>query len=84
MGRLLEAHELLNQARELAERIGSRRDLWRILLALSDIESQRGDIVQAEPLRAQAREIVQVIAKNIPPELCASFLNLPETQALIA
>ena len=73
-GRLLEA-------RAEAEAMGSRRTLWRILYALSQVEA---DPVQAARLRQQAQEIVEYIADHIrQAALRVLFLNLPEVQAVL-
>ncbi len=71
--RLLEAHSA-------AEAIGSRRALWPILCALSQLEA---DPTEAERLRQQAVTIVEYIADHIStPELHASFLELPQVGAV--
>jgi len=81
LGRLAEACDVLRGARAEAEAIGTRRMLWPILAALSQIEAQRGNPVEAQALRQQAREIVEFIADHAgSPELRASFLNLPDVQ----
>jgi hypothetical protein len=74
-----EARSALLQARAEAEAIGSRRSLWPVLVALSQLEQSRGDAAQAEEHRRWAREIVEFIAGHISsPELRVSFLNLPQ------
>jgi DNA-binding SARP family transcriptional activator len=67
------------EARAEAEAIGSRRMLWQILTALSQLET---DPIEAERLRRQAREVVEDIAAHSPPDLRASFLVLPEVQKI--
>lgn len=74
--------QTLEQARLVAEAIGSRRMLWRILSALSQVEEAEGNQVEAAGLRAQAREIVQSIADHTPPDLRSEFLKLPDVQAV--
>ena len=77
-----EAGEALVQARTDAERVGSRRSLWPILLDLSRLEAGRGRAAEAQALRRQAREVVEFIAGNISDaELRASFLSLEDVQA---
>ena len=71
------ARACLTEARTEAEALGSRRMAWRILAALSDIEAQDGNANEAATLRAEAREIVAYIADHCPPDLRASFLQLP-------
>lgn len=76
MGRLDSAAQVLSDARGEAESIGSRRVLWQILAACSEVETRRGDLSAAQALRAQAREIVQYMADHISDEqLRASFLK---------
>ncbi|MFQ5595789.1 MAG: AAA family ATPase, partial [Anaerolineae bacterium] len=78
-----EARDLLSEARAEAKAMGARRILWQILATLAEIEDQRGHGVEAENLRAQAREIVEYIADHAgTPELCASFLSLPHVRAV--
>ncbi len=81
LGRAEEAYETLNEARAEAEAIGSRRTLWRILLAVSEIESRRGRYAEAQSRRRQAREIVEFIADHTgSPELRESFLNMRDVR----
>jgi tetratricopeptide (TPR) repeat protein len=63
------------EARAVAEEMGSRRWLWPILFALSQLEP---DLTQAVALRQQACEIVSYIAEHTPPDFRDSFLGLPE------
>ena len=87
-GRVDEARVILTEARTEAEAIRSRRALWMILAALSDIEARRGDAAEARVLRQQACEIVAYIADHAPADpstssgqsLRESFLNLPEVR----
>lgn len=66
------------EARTEAEAIGSRRMLWPILFALSQLEP---DPIEAEDLRRQAQETVAYIADHISKaELRASFLALPQVR----
>ena len=82
-GRLDDAQPVLADARAAAESIGSRRALWSILLALSEIEAQRGNQAEAETLRGLARAIVDYIAEHAgSAELRATFLNLPDVRAV--
>ena len=77
-GRPDEALGSLEEARTVAQAIGSRRMLWRILAALSESEGKRGNEEKAIELRAEARIIVEYIADHVPAELRPSFLNLPD------
>jgi tetratricopeptide (TPR) repeat protein len=77
------AYEALVEARTEAEERGARRILWEILFALSQLELERGNAAEAKNLRDQAREIVNYIANHTgTPELRASFLSLPQVQAV--
>jgi len=78
--RLDEAHEILAEARAEAEAQGARRILWLILATQGEIESQRGNLAEAQAVRLEAREIVQYIADHAPPELRDSFLARPEVR----
>ncbi len=79
------AYQTLQAARAEAEALNSRRTLWPILLALSELEAQRGDTAKAEDLRRRARQIVEYIAEHLPAEseLRAAFLNLPHVRAAL-
>jgi tetratricopeptide (TPR) repeat protein len=80
--KLDEADQVLKTGRQLAEELGSRRSLWPILMALSNLATQRGQADQAAALRAQAREIVEYFLDHISdPKLRKSFLNLPTVRA---
>jgi len=78
-----DARRVLNQARAGAQAIGSRRSLWPILLALSEIEARQENHAQAEALRVEARAIIAHIADHCPPDLRASFLTLPQVRQVI-
>ncbi len=74
------ARDRLLEAQTAAEAIGSRRTLWTILYALSQLEA---DPTEAERLRQQAVKIVEYIADHIStPELHTSFLELPQVRAV--
>lgn len=76
------ARDGLIEARAMAEAIGSRWTLWRILAALSYLEADRS---RAEQLRQEARDLVEAISERIEQaDLRASFLNLAEIRALLA
>jgi tetratricopeptide (TPR) repeat protein len=78
-----EAHTVLTEARAIAEAIGSRRMVWQILAALSELALQRGNHAEAQALRQQAREQLAYLADHCPPALRASFLALPDVRAVI-
>ncbi|HLF27558.1 MAG TPA: hypothetical protein VJG32_14585 [Anaerolineae bacterium] len=84
LARTDEAHAAFQEARVEAEAIGSRRSLWSILAALSEIEARRGNQAEAQQLRWQARDIVEFIAEHVgSPELRTSFLNLPDVRDVL-
>jgi class 3 adenylate cyclase/tetratricopeptide (TPR) repeat protein len=85
LNRVAEARGALQTARARAEALGSRRNLWPILLAWSEIEAGQGDREKARALRQEAGAIIRYIAEHIhEPELRASFLNLPHVRAVLA
>jgi hypothetical protein len=67
-------------ARAIAEEMGSRRWLWQILPALSQIES---DPASASLLGQKAREIISYMAEHTPPDFRSSFLGLPKVQSAL-
>lgn len=75
------AREYWLEACAIAEEMGSRRWLWPILFALSQLES---DPAEAERWCQQAREIIDYIAAHTPPNPRASSFGLPEAQAVLA
>ena len=81
LGRVNQAEQVLAEARAEAEALGSRRSLWPILMALSEIEAQRGNPAEARALRRQARAIAEFIADHAgSPELRETFLGLADVQ----
>ncbi len=79
------AQQLLDQARQAAEKLGSRRSLWKIYTLLSEIERQQGNLVKAVQLKNEAEKIINHIADHISDlRLRESFLNLPDVRAALA
>lgn len=76
------AQQTLTEARTLAEPRNMRRLLWQILASLAEMEAERGNYEQAHQLRAQARELTEFIATQLPEEFRESFLNLPHVLKL--
>lgn len=75
------AVESLLEARSIAEEIGSRRMLWLVLFALSQLEA---DPIEADNLRQQARRIIEYIADHIDEtDLREVFLNHPDVRAVL-
>jgi DNA-binding SARP family transcriptional activator/tetratricopeptide (TPR) repeat protein len=79
------AQSALAEARAVAEDTGERPILWQILVALSDLESMRGNQPEADTLRCQAREIVCYIADNAGSKaLRDSFLAQPAVARILS
>lgn len=75
------ARMALEQARTEAEKLGSRRLLWRILAALAEIES---DKKKSTALTAEARRIVEYIANHITrDDLRKAFVRLTELGGVV-
>jgi hypothetical protein len=84
LGRMDEASEALEEARLVAESIGSRRMRWQIQAGLSKVEAMRGDAERAEELRKQAAAAITYIAAHTPSaELRGSFLSQPQVKAVL-
>jgi tetratricopeptide (TPR) repeat protein len=83
LGHLDAAHQVLTEARAEAEALGSRRNLWPILFALSQVETRRGNISEAQQLDQEVRDIIEYIADHAgSPDLRTSFLALPRVRQL--
>ncbi len=68
-------------AQHEAESLGSRRILWKILFALSELE--KGE--EAELSRRRARQIVAAMADDISQtDLRESFLNRADVRQLMS
>jgi tetratricopeptide (TPR) repeat protein len=81
LGRVEEAQTRLKEARDEAEAMGAKGNLWPILFHLSQLEKEPEE---AARLGQEAREIVEFIANNTgKPSFRESFLELPEVQAVI-
>jgi tetratricopeptide (TPR) repeat protein len=85
LGRREEALEVLGRARVVAQAMGERRYSWRILAALMELETERGDVTSAQRWLGQAREIIDHIASRAgTAELRESFLDTPAVRAVLA
>ncbi len=82
-GKLDQAVELLQQARIESEKMQSRRLLWQIYAALSEIESEQGHPAEAEHFLRLARDVIGFMAEHTPQEFRASFLNLPDVRKVM-
>lgn len=83
LGRADEAYALLTQARRQAKAMHLRYRLWPILFQLLEMEMERGDAVQIERVRGQAREVIAYIANHAPAPYRESFLNLPDVRIVM-
>lgn len=84
LGQVKPALATVEQARQQAEKVGSRRTLWPILALQSQLEQQQGNPAEATRLHQAAAAIINDIADHAgPAELRASFLALPAVQAII-
>src|SRR5262249_42364415 len=63
-GQAADAYHLLREAQAEARALGARQPLWPILIALSEIEAQRGHTAAAATLRREARTIIDYIAAH--------------------
>ncbi len=84
LGQTEAARESLRQGRVEAEALGARWDLWQILGALAEIESELGNALDADACRDQARDIITRIAEQVPLQaLRDSFLALAQVRNII-
>jgi tetratricopeptide (TPR) repeat protein len=78
------AYDTLHRALAASEQVHSRRSKWPILLMLSELERQRGNLSEADFLCQQAQEIIHYIAAHISSsELRSSFFGLPQVRAAL-
>jgi tetratricopeptide (TPR) repeat protein len=70
------ALDALNRARTEAETNGSYRIMWQILFTLAELQDVRGNRVEAERVRTQAREILDHIKEHTPSEMRETFLKV--------
>jgi DNA-binding SARP family transcriptional activator/predicted ATPase len=71
-----EARTVLEAARQEAERLHTRRNLWEILAAQAQMAAAQWEVEMAVGLRHQAGEVIQFIADHIEEdELRAGFLR---------
>jgi tetratricopeptide (TPR) repeat protein len=76
-----QARHVLQEARNWQEKSGSRRVLWRILVALADLVAAE----EASSLYREARAIIDYIAEGIENEaLQRSFLKHPDVEKVFA
>ena len=85
LGKTVEARQTLFEARAEIGALGLNHSVFLlpVLRALSEIEAQAGNALEAQALRKQAREVVEFIADHAgSPELRASFLGTPDVRAV--
>ncbi len=80
-GQTDQARALLEQARVAGKDV--RWTLWEVLAELSQMERERGELGQAQSLRAQARAVVEFVANHTPADLQEKFLKLPNVRAVV-
>jgi tetratricopeptide (TPR) repeat protein len=76
-----QAHEILQEARDVAQKTGARRTLWQILTSQAEVEAVLGKEAEAGALIDQAREVISYIADHTgSSELHSSFLARPDVR----
>jgi len=84
-GRLEEAREVLNQARETAASISVRWPWWRSLASLAEISELTGQADEANRYWQSAREILGFIHDHAgTPEMQRQFMDMPAVQQILA
>lgn len=84
LSQLDSAERVYATARAIAQKTGSRRMLWQILLGLSRVARSRGNAERAEQLRAEARAVVSFISDHLrEEEPHTAFLNLPDVREVL-
>lgn len=82
LGDKAQAFELVQQARQVAEGMQARLLLWEIYVLAGELESDRGNVPQANAHREHARDVLRFIVEHTPEEFRESFLNLPQVRAV--
>lgn len=83
-GQVGAANEVLREAETKADAVGSRRSLWAILLARSQLENERGQPEDGATLRSRAHTMVYELVESLyQPELRLTFEQRPEIQAAL-
>lgn len=81
MEEIQRAQGSLIEARNVAARIGCRRMLWRILVELGNVAEISGRMVEAQTMRAEAREMVAYISDHCgSDEMRIAFLAMAEVR----
>jgi tetratricopeptide (TPR) repeat protein len=66
LGRLADAENALNSARQIAETLSARTHLWRILADLGAVYHQQGKLETSNLTLSEARGMIEKIAATIP------------------
>lgn len=82
LGDIDAAAQACRDAEKIAKSMQARSVLWQILALRAEIESRRGNLDQANSLKAEAREIANWIAAHAPAELAESFRAQPQVRGL--
>jgi len=83
--RLEKAYAVLKEAHALATEQNARPSLWRICFHLAELETERGNLIQAKTLKEQARIVIDYIAAHAGrDDLRTSFLALPKVQTILS
>jgi predicted ATPase/class 3 adenylate cyclase len=80
-----QALQTLLEAKTASELVGERREYWKILAGLAELEGKNGNADKAETYREMARETITYITEQISEsELRNKFLELPNVAGLIS
>jgi tetratricopeptide (TPR) repeat protein len=80
-----EALHALLEAKSESENLGERREYWKILAGLAEIEQQQGNLEKAAQYHQQAQDTIAYIADHITdPSLLGKFQRLPEIARIMS
>lgn len=80
-----EAYAVLKEAHSLATEQKARSALWQICFHLAEMETERGNLAEAQALNEQARAAIDFIAEHAGrDDLRASFLAIPQVQTILS
>jgi len=84
LDRVDEAWSELSEARDIAERYGSKRSLWQIYFEMSRVASTQGRLDESHRLLEQPRELIDYIADHCgDPEIREDFLNTSKVRSVL-
>jgi tetratricopeptide (TPR) repeat protein len=81
--RRAEALTVLESAASLAERIGSRRILWKIYALMGKLQAESAQPAKAHESRQAALQEIDFLAGHCPANLHETFLQLPEVREIL-